>query len=222
VLTEGERKDRRRVGADGPRRSRAPPLSFKRASAAASACGASVFGLQGVRGNHLRATGKLWRACPSWRKNPGGDRCTRGNRIRRNYPARLWLGGEASGKGGSVAGRGAARVRGREAGPGCQGAAGGAGVSGTEGSTRRKGKGLTCGPWVAAKRKEWAGRGEEREREKKGAGPRVAWARKEERREGPRGRKEGKRCWAGLTGCWALLPLLLLFFSFTQSIQTNY
>jgi hypothetical protein len=28
VLTEGEKKDRRRVGTDGPRRSRVPPLSF--------------------------------------------------------------------------------------------------------------------------------------------------------------------------------------------------
>jgi hypothetical protein len=36
--------------------------------------------------------------------------------------------------------------------------------------------------------------------------------------EGRPEREKGR----GVLGCWALLPLLLLFFSFTQSIQTNY
>jgi hypothetical protein len=45
---------------------------------------------------------------------------------------------------------------------------------------------------------------------------------KKERERGPTGKERRGEMLGWLAGCWALLPLLLLFFSFTQSIQTNY
>jgi hypothetical protein len=163
---------------------------------------ASVFGLQGVRGNHLRATGKLWHACPSWRKNPGGDRCTRGKRIRRNYPARRWLGGEASGKGlGHGPGCGAgARQRGGPRLPRC-GRRGG----GQRNRGQREEEGERTDGWgrAASERERegaaerrlgqgtaHAGEGEGRE------GKRAAWLRRKEReeRDGPAWRA---RAWLG-------------------------